>query len=670
MANTFKRLALAACISATGVISTVAWERLTAEKSGMSATGVPIAQLTSVVRDVKRKPTQRLIWESISEGSQLFAGETIRTTGDSEARVEFLKSKTRIDLDPDSEIVIQEVDGKIELSFLKGNMFVASAGNAADGGITLKSGDKNIALGGSELSLSQDGKGQLGVTVLKGDSSLGSAAQIKILSPQPNDSVYIGAKEKTPISFEPIPEGYRVSLEVGRRREELRSLEASISPGKVDAAFKVGRLYWRLVAKSVEVGRPDLVSPIFRINVLSKTPVVQLSPERDQVIALDELAGGALPLAWSNPARLDRLQVEVFRGRDYANPLFSEAVEEGSDQFLAKISEPGDYSWRISGHVPGRDELVAGTVRTFRAVAHKDLAAPILASPRADEMVPYAAFTEKGLDLKWQSVAGATQYKVSVRNKKSGAPFERQAASPVFNLRDLKPGEYEWNVRALNAKNAESKASTSLAFSLLELAELRWADGKLDVEEQYATDEPSIILAWDHGPESSAKWRVRVTAERGPATSEWKTIDKTTASLAAVGEGAQFAEVEALDAKGRVIARSSRRRITLSELPLLAPPAFDPSLAPELTASGSGSVRVAWAPVPGATEYVVSVDGKDVRVKETESLLKKLMPGRYAVVLHSVDSHGRRSPASASRVLVVPNKSDVRAPKLKKFRFE
>jgi hypothetical protein len=672
MSNTFKRLTLAACISATGVVGTVAWERLTAEKSGMGAVGVPIAQLTTVVHDVKRKPTQRLIWESISEGSQLFAGETIRTSSESEARVEFIKSKTRIDLDPDSEIVIQEVEGKIELSFLKGNLFVASTGEAGGEALTLKAGDKSIALTGNELSLSQDSSGTVGVTVLKGDSSLGSSSQIKILSPQPNDAVYVGPK--TPVAFEytPVPEGYRVALEVGRRREDLKSFEVmSTGPGKIGASLKVGRMYWRLIAKSIEAGRPDLTSPVFRVNVLPKTPVVQLSPDRDEIIALNELTAGALPLAWSNPSHLDRLQVEVFRGRDFSKPLIAESIEDGADKFLAQLTDAGDYTWRVSGYIPGREEMVVGAIRAFRTIAHKDLAAPVLVTPRTDEMVPYAAFSEKGLDLKWKSVEGATQYKVSVRNKKSGDRLERDAASPLFALRDLKPGDYEWSVRALNSRGDESKSSAVSAFSLLELAELRWADGKLDTEEKYATSEPSVTLAWEHGPTTAVKWRVRVISEREPAaTADWRASEKLALTLPVAGDGVHTAEVEALDARGNVIARSSRRRVSLSVLPLLDPPNFDSSLPPELAATGAGSVRVAWTAVDGAAEYIVSVDGKETRLAATETVLKKLMPGKYEITLRSIDSHGRRGPASAARPLNVPNKSDVKAPRLKKFNFD
>jgi hypothetical protein len=677
MSNTFKRLLLAACISATGVIGTVAWERLTAEKSGTGAVGEPIAQLMTVVRDVKRKPTQRLIWESISEGSQLFAGETIRTSSDSEARVEFLKSKTRIDLDPDSEIVIQEVDGKIELNFLKGNVFVASTGQPGAGGegqVTLKAGDKNIALDGSELSLSQDANGNANVTVLKGDASLGStSSQIKILSPQPNDSVYVSPKDKTPVAFAfaPIPDGYRVGLETGRRREDLKGIDVvEGGPGKIAAALKVGRIYWRLVAKSIEAGRPDLVSPVFRVNVLAKTPVVQLTPERDKVVALNELNGNGLPLAWSNPSHLDRLQVEVFRGRDFTKPLIAASVEEGSETFLAKLTEPGDYTWRVSGYIPGREEMVVGSIRAFRTIARKELTAPTLTSPRNDEMVPYALFSEKGLDLKWKSVEGATQYKLTVRNRKTDERLEHDAASPLFALRDLKPGDYEWSVRALNARGDESKISAVSVFSLLELAELRWADGKLDVDEKYFSPEPSIALAWEHGPTSAVKWRVRVISEREPASAEWRASDQLSLMTPALGDGAHTAEVEALDARGNVVARSSRRRVTLSALPLLDAPAFDSSLALELTASGAGSVRVAWNAVEGATEYIVSVDGKETRLATTETILKKLMPGKYNVTLRSIDSHGRRGPASEARSLFVPNKSDVKAPRLKKFNFD
>lgn len=681
MSNTFKRLTLAACLSISGIVGTLIWERLTAEKSGSQSVGEPVAQLMSAVRDVERKPSQRLIWERISEGSQLFAGETIRTSKDSEAHVEFIRSKTRIDLDPDSEIVIQEVDGKIELNFLKGNLFVASTGTGAAGGgdLTLKSGDKNIALGGSELTLSQNGKGKLDVTVLKGDASLGSSAQIKILSPAPNDSVYIVPKDKTPVTFvfEPIPAGYRLVLEAGKSRDEMKPIDVDASAaGRVQAAMKLGRVYWRLVAKPVQAGQPELASAVYKVNVLAKTPVVLLSPERDEVLALSDYGVDGVPLSWSNPARLEKLRVEIFRGKDLTKPFATE--EASDDEVFIKLTEPGEYSWRVTGHLPGKDEEVIGSMRAFRAIARKELTVPSLVSPRMDEIVPFQSFTEKGLEMRWKPVDGAVGYKVSVKNRKTNETIDKEAASPLFVLRDLKPGDYAWSVQALGAKGEESKFSAVNNFGLADLLELRWADGKADVEQKYFTASPSVDLVWEKGPDYAVKYRTRVKTERDIAAaavdSDWTTTEKVSVSKSVSADGVYLAEVEALDAKGRVVARTLRRRVSVTAEPLLPAPAFDASLGKEVVASGSGNARFAWAPVEGAKEYEIAYDGRgklnEVRLPETQKNFTKLMPGKYTVTVRAIDSHGRRSPASAPKVMTVPDKSDVKAPKLKKFRFE
>ena len=675
MLTNLKRLGLAACISATGVVGTLIWERLAAENSNETVSGTPIAELKVAVRGVTRKPSQRLIWEPISEGSQLFVGETIRTASDAEASVEFVKSKTRIDLDPDSEIILEEVDGKLELNFLKGNLFVASASSGSD--ITLKAGDKNIALDGSEVSLTQDQKGKVDVTVLKGGSGLASSsAQIKIVSPQPNDLVYSVAKSGVEIAFEPPPAGYKLILEAGRRRDEMKPLAFTGAPesGKIQAPFKLGRLYWRLTAKPEEAGKPELASAAFRLNILAKTPVVLLKPEKDEVISLADLKAGELPLRWSNPSQLESLQLEVFKGRDFKNPLISETLEEGSVGHLARLTEPGDYNWRVSGRLKGKTEVVVGSLRPFRAVARKDLAIPIVISPRMDDVIPFQTFSERGLDLKWKPVEGAVSYKVTIVNKKSGSSEDREASSPLLRVDNLKAGDYSWSVRAIGPGDEVSKPSAVSTFGLQELMVFAWADGKTEADHRYFTSEPSVDLAWENGPASAVKWRVRLTAEREIASDgAWSLVGTTNMFKGLPHDGTYLAEVEALDAQARVIARAPKRRIAVAAQPLLEAPKFSAALGDEITAANNGSVEVTWDSVPGAAEYIVKYEGRsssEVRVKETSSVLKRLMPGRYVLTLRSVDPSGRAGPASAPKAVIVPNKSDVKAPKLRRFEVQ
>ncbi|WP_374032328.1 hypothetical protein [Bdellovibrio bacteriovorus] len=75
----------------------------------------------------------------------------------------------------------------------------------------------------------------------------------------------------------------------------------------------------------------------------------------------------------------------------------------------------------------------------------------------------------------------------------------------------------------------------------------------------------------------------------------------------------------------------------------------------------------------GAKEYWLTIrkDGKELKrskYMQNSTALKNLLPGEYEVELIAVDTYGRNSQAGPARKLLVPDKSNVRAPTLKKIK--
>lgn len=159
MANYLRRLILAFCLSAACYYATEDWYRRTNVSIASTGRQEPIALLQDLTNEVQRKPLTRVIWETISKDENLFAGEAIRTSDDSEAKIMFLKSGTVIELEPDSLVVLEETDSGLSLDFLKGNLFVKTAGQGAPGSeLTLKSGKSEINLQNADISLSKKGQ--------------------------------------------------------------------------------------------------------------------------------------------------------------------------------------------------------------------------------------------------------------------------------------------------------------------------------------------------------------------------------------------------------------------------------------------------------------------------------------------------------------------------------
>jgi ABC-type Fe3+ transport system substrate-binding protein len=86
-----------------------------------------------------------------------------------------------------------------------------------------------------------------------------------------------------------------------------------------------------------------------------------------------------------------------------------------------------------------------------------------------------------------------------------------------------------------------------------------------------------------------------------------------------------------------------------------------------------GKSKLEWSQVEGAKEYwlVISKGGKELKRSKYASnstALKNLLPGEYDVEISAVDAHGRTSESASPRKLLVPDKSNLKAPTLKKIK--
>jgi hypothetical protein len=108
-------------------------------------------------------------------------------------------------------------------------------------------------------------------------------------------------------------------------------------------------------------------------------------------------------------------------------------------------------------------------------------------------------------------------------------------------------------------------------------------------------------------------------------------------------------------------------------LPLLPSPEFQPQ-AGTLQSDNSGRLELNWSKVSGAKEYWLTLydkSGNKMRTSKfigTTTALSNLLPGNYKVGIVAIDEHGRESLKEEARIVEVPDKSALSAPKLKKIK--
>jgi hypothetical protein len=706
MQKNVRRLLIAAALSVSGFVITITWYKLT-ENISDSSKNKPIARIVTKHNEVQRKLIQKLIWQPVGENEILHIGEAIRTAADSEATIQFLGTTTRIDLDPDSAIILEESAGKIALNFLQGNLFVrggkdtsddTASGDAGERGtaseITLLSGNKKINVGTSEMSLGKSVSGELDLQVLKGQAQIqqdGKTVTVdqgkslngqtfKLLAPSPDEMIYIDKAKNEKVSFKwaPLSEDYTVTLEIGPTRNAIKPVAGIIgsgTSGALEAPVKFGRNFYRLVARSTDTAKPELATVVYKNEVVAITPPVLLEPEKDKKVVVN-FESPQIQFRWSNPSQHEKVVFEMYRDSEMKQKMFNKVLTDKNEISL-DIKSNAQFYWRVAGQLKGRGELIYSDLQSFSTEVFKGLATPQLDKPMAGEKIPADNTGSATVSLAWQPVTRAKIYKVTLQPE-SDVPSSVSSAKaltfeseiPQFRTTALKAGTYSWTVNAIDDQGKASLPADKRTFEIVNLPIIQWADD-FTPSTQYVTLKPTTELKWQTSPVNFKNYRVHVVQDEGLIDPINQLTQGLKLQLELPKSGDYFVEIEALDSSNKVVARSARKKLEVQPAPLLPPPQFAKNVPARMTASNSGGALLDWEKVDGATQYMVTVKNKEgVATRELAftndgAELRGLMPGEYNVTLKSIDKHGRSGPESEPRSLSVPATSGVRAPKLR-----
>jgi len=703
------RLLLAALIATSGWLATDFWAKRGRVRP-RSDDPEPLARLVVTNNEVMKRPAQSFVWKPANKGEELYAGEAVRTTTNSDAQIAFEKRQVTVSLDPDTVIGITREGDKLNLSFIKGNLFI-KAGAAAD--LTVQSGDRKIAIGAtgskqggaSELAVSkshqdaplevQSASGAVQDLSNKGQAKAVEVSKFRVLRPRADEVSYVapdssGAAGRIEISFTPLDRSYEVTIEAGDTRDELKRLDdvepVNGSSGKISVPLKVGKSFLQLIAAKNGKKEDKLKTPIARALVRAKIAPELIWPANEARV-LPTGDRREVQLQWSNPGQLKNLRVEVATTPKMAPTIEARELIDQLSHNLIAGAEPRTLYWRVIGRIPITGEALISPIRSFEVLSDKpvQLTAPRLELPADQASVDLAVMRENGLKLAWTSTKGAKDYEVTVRelpddpSSTETPPIYRFTADTASgHVEKLKTGRYSWSVAARDAFGKLSPLSEARTFTVEGIPVLSWNDKRTSETVIFKTEKPRLRAAWEPGPGKPARWRVRITPERSPAATETPWLPTTSPQVEKQLEasGPYIVEAEALDDKNNILGRTAPRKVSFEQAPPPPAPKFSEELAEDLKASERGNVEIAWLPSPDAKEYQLELRSKDgtvvksERVKSTQLSFERLKPGEYDVVLQAVDDLGRLGPESEARSLTVPEYSDVRAPKFKTLKVK
>jgi len=216
-----------------------------------------------------------------------------------------------------------------------------------------------------------------------------------------------------------------------------------------------GVYHWRVQTVDVNGTASPFSSPD-RFEVRAGAPALS-SPAAGAKLPQTP-AGAALRLRWS-PRPVVRYQLQVARG-----PGFKQAISRETERTeeTVRVQKPGAYHLRVRGlAVDGRPTPWSPSRRVLVQVLEL-----VLLSPPSEELVTQDG--ERGaVDFRWQPVAGAAQYQLTLSAITAvELPEIPRFADTAARIDELPAGDYAWSVQALDAQGASLATSEPRRFTL------------------------------------------------------------------------------------------------------------------------------------------------------------------------------------------------------------
>lgn len=283
------------------------------------------------------------------------------------------------------------------------------------------------------------------------------------------------------------------------------------------------------------------------------------------------------------------------------------------------------------------------------------------------------------IELKWLSDSRFDQFEVEVSRNESFSENLYLGGATKGNSVEVKLGHYGmyyWRLAGIQTTDGRAIRSKVHSFRFLpnnvEKIKMQWITFQ-GIEQFYVGKQPILKVQWASSPFIDRNYVLKVKpADGGFGRIISKKVRGHEAIIDLDRPGTYEVSLTAFNDDSDIVGQLDQLRVSAQPKPNLRAPALA-KREPEV--SNSGHVYIQWDAVESAVEYQVEVRAPDGMVfshasKNTNIELKKLFPGVYSYRVHGVDQTGNLGDPSTFGRFIVPEKSSLRAPKLKKMEVE
>ncbi len=605
MLKRWQRLLTAALLSSSVFAATWIWYHFTDKQMITTNSEKPLAFIGKTIDEIQRRPAARLLWQLVTEGEPLYNGEAIRTSEKGEVRIQFADTERYLDLEAESLIVIKKSEGEISLDLMEGSLFVKASNEKDKGpGLVLNSANGKVDISKATVSLSKSKGEKVNLQVLEGK------AQIKTSD--------------------------------GKAQE--------ISKGQLGS----------LDEKGFQFNKDD-----FKI----------LAPQTQQPIYIDPENPESIRFRWTGLPKESRVQLKLGTHRKNLKLMgFATNLQ------LNEIRTPlaiGKHFWQLVAYDKNNQFLSESAIYKTELLPRL---APIIIYPTQNQEIERKEPFH--FSFQWQKPESASQMLIEVW----GDPgLTQKLLSKIIDKENtlsfpgLKPGDYSWRVSSYYSGSDTPVSGKIHQFKILNPddkvipIDLQWAllEGQ---DKQFYLEKPHLDLLWKASqPEKVSNYRLKFH-EFQESLDQAKTVDldKTQFKTELPKPGRYVASVEALDKKGRIMGTTGQKIIEVNPYPLIKAPPFK-SKEGLIIATEDGKSTVEWEKLEEVKEYWVTLmrDGKQIqkgKYTTQSTTFTQLMPGDYQIEIFAIDKYGRQSENHEKAKISVPNKSNIKAPSLKKIK--
>lgn len=537
----------AACLGALALLAALAlkMQGVLEHKPVDVSAREPVAKLSFRVKSVQRKFDREVLWNPVQGEETLYNHDSIRTDGQSEARVAF-DDGTVLELAENSLVILDRDSDSIGVNFLKGSVFArAGDGGAGSRKIEIQTANGKISASkSSALSLTTGAsgvevtvaEGQADLTTAKGRASIGANEKGQVgaggiekrklemwpKSPVPNARLILNQEAELEIPFEwEIAGGAGgARLQIALDPEFEKRVHDQSGQKRLAVRLKEGTYYWRIAKQEGE----KIVDASERrtIRVLKHAMVKLDQPEPDsQVLFVREKP--SVKIAWRSLERLlasarggseniasGESRVEVARDAEFRQPVRPTGLTPGRGEAYFQGMEPGDYYWRVVSRyeqvgVDGKRAIEIPTpYRRFQVARSPRLPSPRLSEPEAGAVIGLSQ-DQKAISFLWEPVNEARGYRFRLATDPGfEAPIVDQwVSSPRWEGEVRATGTLYWSAQAVfgSSKAERTEADSMLAKPvMIQLAReggFKLISPKAGEARSYLGEKPEMLFAWE-----------------------------------------------------------------------------------------------------------------------------------------------------------------------------